>query len=460
MVASMAGLLEADQQVIPVEIVGHSRYSILVRLPFGADNAGTFESGRFTLAAGAGSYDLGRCRLLPADGIGPRAARVVFLDDQLEVAEALSRGRICVSDTGLFNLRLILNQKEKVGQAFKEFSADLVFELNVYKQFFDELDRKYAKEPESVREHLQQMVIEREGREFLAFFGEKVEALMERTANLSREENESHGFFFRNQVWEFILQSAFMTRTNLKPRGYAGDYQMMRMIYENEYVGLSIFAQLLHHFPVNVKAALAVRSRRRIIADAVTAVANARRPGDAPTRVMSVACGPAVELTDFLGDPSQADAISCTLLDQDDEALCAAKSNVAELEQQTGARYNIRYVNESVRSMLRIHDVAAQWGRYDLVYSMGLFDYLTPPVAKVVLEQLFQLLKPGGRIIVGNFHRANPDRTFMEYWLDWVLYYRTEEEMAELAASIPKASLRVFFEETGCQMFLELTANR
>ena len=55
---------------------------------------------------------------------------------------------------------------------------------------------------------------------------------------------------------------------------------------------------------------------------------------------------------------------------------------------------------------------------------------------------------------MGNFHVANPTRTYMEYWMDWVLLYRSEAEMLELASELPGAHASVVFEDTGSQMFL------
>ena len=76
---------------------------------------------------------------------------------------------------------------------------------------------------------------------------------------------------------------------------------------------------------------------------------------------------------------------------------------------------------------------------------MGLFDYLTPPVARAVLEKLYQLLKPGGELMIGNFHVSNPSKYYMEYWADWVLYYRTEEEFRDLPKDPTTAKVSLFF---------------
>ncbi|XDD51650.1 class I SAM-dependent methyltransferase [Leptospira sp. WS92.C1] len=453
----IGGLLQSNGESINVEICGHTRYSFQIRLPHTPLHTVPFNAERFTIQLEGKEFELGKCRLVPTKGKDALTVEysVLLQDDIIDIVDLTGRSRLTVYDTGLFNLQLILNQKEKVSQRFKEYSSNLTFELNVYKQFFDDLNRQFLKEPELVQGHLHQMILDREGQSFIEFFDSKVKDLAEQTKHFSKDENEAHGFFFRKQVWDFILHSAFMVRTNLKPRGYAGDYEMMKMIYENENVGQTIFSQLLHSYPLQIPAAEAVRNRRRLIASQIRDAIQNHEGSD--FRAMSVACGPAEEIEEVFSEITEVGQVHFTLLDQDTEALRVATNTVNQLELERGLVINVRYINDSVRSMLRIRNLPEVWGRFDFIYSMGLFDYLTPPVARAVLSRMFEMLKPGGRLVVGNFHSDNPDRAFMEYWLDWVLYHRTEEEMLELGADLPGQS-RVFYEETGCQMFLEIQA--
>ena len=115
---------------------------------------------------------------------------------------------------------------------------------------------------------------------------------------------------------------------------------------------------------------------------------------------------------------------------------------------------NVSYLKDSVRTMLMTGDLSGQWGKFHYVYSMGLFDYLTPPVAKAVAEKLYSLLEPGGKVFIGNLHIKNKSRWFMEYWHDWVLYYRTEEDFTALFADTDAVNITVTLEDTGSQMFL------
>jgi extracellular factor (EF) 3-hydroxypalmitic acid methyl ester biosynthesis protein len=249
-----------------------------------------------------------------------------------------------------------------------------------------------------------------------------------------------------------------MARTNLKPRGYAGDSEMMTMIYRNEYAGDSMFAKLLNKFPLGEPAAQAVRNRRGIVAKALRefrAGAGARL--SAPFRLLSVACGPAWEVADIVRTADDARNIHLTMFDQDQYALMEVASRVAEIERGLDAPLSVDYLRESVRTLLVTRELEAKWGRYDFIYSMGLFDYLTPPVARAVLNKLYRLLEPGGRMVIGNFRVGSPGRRFMEYWLDWVIYYRSEEEFVGLAAELPGAETRLELDDTGVQMLLHVT---
>ena len=85
-----------------------------------------------------------------------------------------------------------------------------------------------------------------------------------------------------------------------------------------------------------------------------------------------------------------------------------------------------------------------------------LFDYLVPRVAKAVLNKLYELLLPGGEMVIGNFHVSNPDRYAMEYWADWFLILRKEKEFINLCDEDLIKEKSIIFDEPGIQMFLHL----
>ncbi len=390
---------------------------------------------------------LSKCRLLSD------ADQLVFVDDVYD-CHMMMEGRL-KNLLGFFNeLPLVLAQRIDITEGFRGFVADLIYDLTVYKKFFDEQDRTFSKEAPHIGTAAQEVLLRRAGPQFFRFLDGNLEKLGTLVKDFSPEQHERHGYYFRQQLWPFILGSAFMERTNLKPRGYAGDATMMQMIYDDRYEGAWAFNKLMHRHPVQHPAATAVRNRRVLVPRLLKA--HLAKSAADPFKVLSVACGPARELEDILVGGVDPQRLELTLLDQDDEALASARATI----ERTSKPRKLTMVNDSVRTLLRERAAAERWGRFDFIYSMGMFDYLTPPVAKALLARLYELLAPGGALVVGNYHVKNSSRFYMAYWLDWVLYYRTEEELAGLAAGLPEATVKVGFDDTGCQMFLTVERSR
>jgi extracellular factor (EF) 3-hydroxypalmitic acid methyl ester biosynthesis protein len=451
--ASRRARLEREEGVVEVTLRRGTRLSPRVELAPPCPEPGTVFQ-HLVVDLGDREESLGRCRFeLDAGPDGP--GRLIFLDQVYDANLLVEEGRVVDLRSFFQSLPLVLAQKEQVRPAFRDFVADALYDLSVFKKFFDEQDRVFVGEPRDVAAAAQAAVLRTEGPRFFSHFDAHLAGLAEQVRDFTMEEHEHHGFYLRRQGWSVILASEFIKRSNLKPRGYAGDSEMMRMIYENRPVGRYLFNQLVHLHPVAHPGAEAVRSRRRLVPAALLEVL-ARRDGEAPFRIFSVAAGPAWELRDVFRSARDAARIEVVLLDQDPDALDLARVGVAQLEKELGHPIRVQYVADSVRTMLRGQGLAERVGRFDFIYSMGLFDYLTPPVARAVLARLFELLRPGGALVVGNYHARNPSRLYMEYWLDWRLYHRTEATLLELADDLPASRREITFDTTGCQMFLKL----
>lgn len=442
---------------LPVEISRATRHSLLIRALNGARLNNGEEFSKAILQVDGDCVELGACRLISEPNIDGFNGRLIFTEDLYDLESLLLENKLVRLHGAFHNLPLLLAHKKKISQRFKDYTSDLSYDLNVYRNLFDSLDSEYAAEPDHIRDKIQEAVIQSEGRRFMDFLDEKLEELERVVEDFGREEHERHGFYFRKQLWPVILSAPFMARTNLKPRGYAGDSEMMSMLYSNAYFGESTFSKLMHKHPVEHPAAQAVRNRRTLISEAAPRIRQTfnLRPDEA-MKVLSVACGPACEVEDIVRRPDDCRGYRFALLDQDRSALMEAARLADRIERRFEAPMEVEYLNESVRTMLTVPRLNERWGKFHFIYSMGLFDYLTPPVASAVLGKLYQLLKPGGEMMIGNFHASNPSKRYMEYWLDWVLYYRTEDEFLDLLKEAPSADASVSFDHTGVQMFLQV----
>lgn len=449
------GLLQNDEGVeLPVVLYIASTNSLYASFPVGGAPTESTVFEHLVVQLGDHDVTLSRCRFEPLPDSRPYAGKLLFLDDVFD-CQALIVDRKVISTRNAFqNLSLVMSKKDTVRPEFRQYAVDLIYELSAYKKFFDEQDELLAVEPPDVRRAAMEALRRGEGRAFFDAFDKRLADLDELVQGYGKDDYERHGYFLRRTAWEFIKPSEFLRRTNLKPRGYAGDADMMMMAYKNEYVGESIFGQLMHKHPLETPAAEAVRARRHVVARAIQQT-RLDRPND-KLRFLSIASGPAMELVDIFETKEDCRKMECVLLDQDAYAFDFSRESVRGIEQKHGEKLTVSFVNESVRTMLRRHQNALQIGSFDVIYSMGLFDYLTPFVAQAVLGKMYEMLKPGGTVVVGNFHVGNPTRHYMAYWMDWVLYHRQESDMFELAASLPGGTPSLEFDPTGCQMFLSV----
>ena len=449
--------LITGKEKIPVDVTYASRYSLLVRY---SDSRACGDGARFSklvIHLNEEDCELGPCRVMSEPNIDGYAGRLVFLEDVYDLENLFLNNRIVKLQNAFVNLPLVLAYKERICKAFKEYTANLTYDLSVYKGLFDSLDLELSAEPESTRESVRRAIIDTEGKKFMRFLDERLKELGGIVGSFNREEHAQHGFYFRKQLWNYILCSPLLKRTNLKPRGYAGDSVMMQMIYANELQGDSTFSKLMHKHPLDHSAARAVRSRRHVIANMARRIREYDTGiTDGRLKVLSVASGSAIEIDDILVTAGDCEKYHFALLDQDRQALIEAAECINRIEKKLEAKIKVDYINESVRTMLASPQLKGRWGEFDFIYSMGLFDYLTPRVASAVLRKLFQLLKPGGEMIAGNFHTSNPSKYYMEYWADWVLYHRTEQEFGDLLGNAASAEIDIFFDDTESQMFLHI----
>jgi SAM-dependent methyltransferase len=187
---------------------------------------------------------------------------------------------------------------------------------------------------------------------------------------------------------------------------------------------------------------LSVLYRRQLLKSLIDDTVVTREAG----RVLSVASGHCRELEGSLvGTPLFSGEF--VAFDQDPES-CAEVART-----QAGAR--VRVVNQGVRDLLS-GPTAAALGEFDLIYSAGLYDYLPDVLARRLTARLLQMLRPGGRLLIGNFVPGGSGRGYMELFMDWTLVVRNEAAMRELALAAGAAALSSFHDPHRNVVYVEL----
>ena len=254
----------------------------------------------------------------------------------------------------------------------------------------------------------------------------------------------------QKQLLPFIALADTAYRFYSKPRGYAGDYLTIWKLYHAPPSGTGRIGALIDSCFLSQPAAVAVRNRRRLMTDLIYRTVQGNC--EPVSFVTSLACGPAQELFDVFDRPGLRVRLKCHAVDIDQEALgfVKEKRDRLDLVDQIGlVQSNLVHVARGRRTL----ELPPQ----DLIYSVGLIDYFADDIVIALLNTIFDLLKPGGRVLLGNFHPANPDKALMDHILDWKLTHRTEEDMHRMfrASRFGKSAGRIYYEGQGINLFAE-----
>lgn len=265
----------------------------------------------------------------------------------------------------------------------------------------------------------------------------------------NRRERLIYKAFTESVITRTLLEGEGWSRTYGKPMGYPGDYRIMNYIYDGEPIGDSIRASFLHL--LSLVGAEPVKTRMVRLAELIYE-ATAKRPQGELLDILSVGSGPARE-TALILDAQPERRWRFTLIDQEGEALEDAMSRFTRARH--GATATCRALHVSFKEMLDPSPLMSQFSDKSVIYSSGLVDYLNPLLAQRFVNRLYQFLRPGGSIIIGN---VNDKRTGMlwpsEYLVDWTLFFRSREEMEAMAAGIENARVRIESDELDAIFFL------
>lgn len=276
-----------------------------------------------------------------------------------------------------------------------------------------------------------------------------------------------HRAFAQRELHPLMMCSPFMNRAFNKPLGYAGDFEMVRMMLSEPWEGGNTFAKLLNASALRHEAPAAHRNRIELLVEALQRETQRQLSSAVPSettlpaqgerlKIMSLGCGPAVEVARFAAVDPNAGHVDFQLVDFNPETLEHVEQNlvpeVAQLRSGATITTQRRSVHEIIQ--LSVEGGTPQRAEYDVVYCAGLFDYFRDTTCGFLLELFYAWIKPGGLVLVTNVTRSHSSIAIMGLVLDWNLELRDERDMKELAPGIGEQ--RTYVDRTGVNVFLEI----
>lgn len=289
-------------------------------------------------------------------------------------------------------------------------------------------------------------------REYLVRFEEEA-------GQIPAELGPVHRAFAQAAIHPLVLRAPFVYRTFAKPLGYAGDYQMVNQILGSPRDGPSTYFELVNYIFLQSRVAQAHRNRVDILLDRQQTLAAQARGRGTVLRVLNVGCGPVGELQRLLATGENLDHLDVSLMDFSEETLSHASQRLIDVAAEAGRPpLKVRLLHESVHQLLKrsSREAAVSFEeQYDYIYCAGLFDYLADKACSRLIAYFERHLRPGGTLLVTNVHVRNPERFWMEHFMEWYLIYRDEPGMLRLfPATLP--DIRTYTDATGVNLFAEV----
>jgi extracellular factor (EF) 3-hydroxypalmitic acid methyl ester biosynthesis protein len=224
--------------------------------------------------------------------------------------------------------------------------------------------------------------------------------------------------------------------------GYSGDFEIIDHIYTRR-ISADPRMRLWDLFFHAQAAPVAVRNRKayfqQIMDDHLAA-----HQGSEKLEILNVASGPGRDMREFFHEhPDAAVAVDC--VEMDARAIEYAQGLCAPWLDKLTFHH---------RNVLRFIPPRG----YDLVWSAGLFDYLTDKLFVHLLQALLKVTKPGGEVVVGNFSDFNPSRDYMELMGHWQLHHRSRQTLMALTeqAGVSPDQVQILWEPEGVNYFLHI----
>ena len=196
--------------------------------------------------------------------------------------------------------------------------------------------------------------------------------------------------------------------------------------------------------------AVAVKNRKNIM----RIILESEIEQNSDINIMNIACGSCREWYELLPSKNNSE-LKLTCIDHDQEALDMSKQRLEEISHKA----EIAYVRDNVLKMALRKDNIQRYGLQDLIYSIGLYDYLSDKPLKKLLKAQYDLLKEGGKMVASFKDRDRYDRTRYEWICDWYFEQRREKDVFQIFEDIGigKNQIKTSWEPSGVIAFFEIT---
>jgi len=256
---------------------------------------------------------------------------------------------------------------------------------------------------------------------------------------------------YRKEIEQWYSQSFFMDRATKKPSGYPGDFKTIEAVYDGICLSDGIGEYLDHNF-FSAALAKAIVNRKDWMANWLLSRLGGRT-GD--LRMLNVASGSCREWFEVMQKKPRLEGVELTCLDQDGDSLSYSKERMESFS--SGLKITPVKDNVLKIALAKKERNIEKYGQFDVVYSIGLYDYLPDNVLSRLISSQNALLKDNGRSIFAFKDRERYNPTRYDWTCDWKFVPRNPQGIEKLLreAGADTSAMDVSREPSGVIIFYE-----
>ncbi len=302
-----------------------------------------------------------------------------------------------------------------------------------------------------IAEEVSDKVIMQECRNVLDAFvkaGDKLNSLLDSKAMTKEIKQRS-----RALLGHFLFQSYNFKRGFEKPRGYPGDYKMLEMVYDDQELSQGI-GKFIDRYGLDVPYSVGIRARKDSMKEYLYNFINSSN--EEHLNIVNLASGGCRDIREMLKLPIHYKGraqIIC--IDQDEVAI-----NFSRKKLSASDKSNIR-INFIQGNILKLESLdIANANSIDLIYSIGIADYLQDRMLTKIFRDCYKLIKPGGRFVVAYKDKDKHKPLALDWYADWCFIPRNEQELINIiyeSMGREKVSIEVKRIDSGLIFFAEVT---
>ncbi|OFW53507.1 MAG: hypothetical protein A2163_08975 [Actinobacteria bacterium RBG_13_35_12] len=227
-----------------------------------------------------------------------------------------------------------------------------------------------------------------------------------------------------------MYKSLMVRRAIEKPHGYPGDYQMIELFYDNQPISKGI-GFCGDKYILNENYVRAVRKRKdcmkKILSDFIK---NSRLSS---IKILNIGCGSCREIKElFLSGFMTNKKLFFTLIDQDEDALLFSNDTFKHISKYIPKSVEFNFIKENVLNLFKSKGHKDILKGQNMIYSIGLADYLPNIYLGRLIKFCFEILEPKGKLIIAHKNIKEYKALAPDWFCDWSFFPRNRRNLIDI----------------------------